>query len=36
MMNEPAQMGAQMWWLPQTAGASYRFVSGVHKSEVVH
>jgi hypothetical protein len=26
----------KMWWLPQTAGASFSFVSGVHKVGVVH
>jgi len=24
------------WWLPQTAGASFSFVSGVHNVGVVH
>jgi hypothetical protein len=26
----------KMWWLPQTAGASFSFVSGVHNVGVVH
>jgi len=36
MMMSQHKWVRKMWWLPQTAGASFSFVSGVHNVGVVH
>ena len=36
MMTSQHRWVRKMWWLPQTAGASFSFVSGVHNVGVVH
>jgi hypothetical protein len=36
MMMSQHRWVRKMWWLPQTAGASLSFVSGVHNVGVVH
>jgi len=36
MMTSQHHWVRKMWWLPQTAGASFSFVSGVHNVAVVH
>ena len=36
MMTSQHAAVRKMWWLPQSAGASLSFVSGVHNVGVVH
>ena len=36
MMTSQHRWVRKMWWLPQTAGASLSFASGVHNVGVVH
>jgi hypothetical protein len=36
MMMSQHHWVRKVWWLPQTAGASLSFVSGVHNVGVVH
>ena len=36
MMTSQHKWVRKMWWLPQTAGASFSFVSGAHNVGVVH
>jgi len=36
LMTNEHRWARKVWWLPQTAGASFSFIAGAHNVRVVH